>query len=98
MALKRVWDNSSSGGGNGGGDGGDNSSLLTLPAALLREPQALQTVQHANVVQLHRTFKLVTSSMPYLCAGDHQVDTARRLRDMPPSCSCTAPPSWCDCP
>lgn len=52
VALKRVWQ---SGGcfGDGGGDLGD------LPPALLREVHALQAVRHANVVQLHRTFRLV---------------------------------------
>jgi len=59
VALKRVWQSGGCFGGGGGGGGNGGGHLGDLPPALLREVHALQAVQHANVVQLHRTFRLV---------------------------------------
>lgn len=60
VALKRVWQSGNPFDGGSGGCGDDGGGALGgLPQALLREVHALRAVQHANVVQLLHTFKLV---------------------------------------
>jgi hypothetical protein len=60
VALKRVWQNS--GNGFSGSVHEADGTAAALPAALLREAEALRTVRHPNVVQLHRTFPLVSTA------------------------------------
>ena len=80
VALKRVWQNSNNG--FGGSSRNADGTAAALPAALLREAEALRMVRHPNVVLLHRTFPLVSitlASVHFATAMPHAVHVSKGM-------------------